>query len=244
MIRYPACFVLILMLLLTNGAVAEMPIPRHLELGRVLLTNLAPNDTSYMHKGFVRWKGDFFVSRYEAHTDCSGLINSLLERAESPSIGRLRIAAIREPQAKDYYDLISREDGFKRIDSVSEVLPGDIIAVKYLTGHAPPKDSSTGHIMLVDERPSLRKSDTRPIVDGTKQWEVTIIDSTKSHHGKNDTRYGEDGSKRDGGVGRGIFRLYSNEQEKPMGFSWSIEGSSQFYDASKRPIVIGRPIVK
>jgi hypothetical protein len=171
-------------------------------------------------------------------------MNSLLERAESPSIDGLKRVAIRgRPQAKDYYDLISGEEGFKRIESVAEVLPGDIIAVKYLPGHVMLGSENTGHLMLVDARPVSRKSDTRPIVDGTKQWEVTVIDSSKSPHGKNDTRYGEDGSKRDG-VGRGVFRLYSNAQGKPVGFSWSIEGSSNFYDASKRPIVVGRPIVK
>ena len=245
MIRYSVCFVLVFVLLINGRAVAEeTPTLKHLALGRILLTDLSPQDTSYAHKEWVRWKGDFLTSRNEAHTDCSGLMNSLLERAESPSIDSLKRVAIRgRPQAKDYYDLISGGEGFKRIDSVSEVLPGDIIAVKYLPGHVTLGSENTGHLMLVDARPVSRKSDTRPVVDGTKQWEVTVIDSSKSPHGKNDTRYGKDGSKRDG-VGRGVFRLYSNAQGKPVGFSWSIEDSSNFYDASKRPMVVGRPIVK
>jgi hypothetical protein len=245
--KSPASILLVVLMLLLGGraAAAEDPAaPKHLVLARTLLAELTPKDTSYRHSGWIKWKGDFLALRYEAHTDCSGLINGLLERAGSPSLKHLRSAAFRVPQAKDYYDLISREDGFRRIDSVAEVLPGDIVAVKYLPGHAPSSwDAGTGHVMLVDARPLPRKKDTRPLVDGTRQWEVTIIDSSKSPHGRDDTRQMEDGSRRDG-VGRGIFRLYSDEQGKPVGYSWSIAGSSNFYDASARPLAIGRPRIE
>jgi hypothetical protein len=215
----------------------DIPVPKHLDLGRTLVAALSPENTGYQHKGRVVWKGDFLASQYKAHTDCSGLITSLLERAESPSFIRLKmVARDARPRVEDYYSLISRQDSFKRINVLTEVLPGDIIAVKY-----PPGEKDTGHVMLVDARPALRKKDTKPVVEGTKQWEVTIIDSSKSPHGKSDTRQNEDGSKRSG-VGRGIFRLYSNEHDEPVGHSWSIASSSVFQDSTTRPIVIGRPI--
>lgn len=220
----------------------EAPVPKHLQLGRLLLAELAPENNSYEHKDWVRWKGDFGVSRYEAHTDCSGLINGLLERAQSPVLKRLKGEAKRgRPRAENYYDLIARQDGFTRIASLTEVLPGDIIAVKYLPGHRPTLDPSTGHVMLVDAKPLPRKKATKPIVEGTKQWEVTVIDSSQGPHGKGDTRQREDGSKRDG-TGRGVLRLYADEQDRLLGYSFSTVAASKFYDSSSRPVVIGRPI--
>jgi len=216
--------------------------PRHLELARTLLSNVSSGDTSYTHRGRIKWEGDPLVLRYEAHTDCSGLINDILNRAQSPSIDRLNAMGT-HPKAKDYYNLISRQDGFTRIDSLSEVLPGDIIAVKYLPGHAPPNDIGTGHVMLVDESPVPRDADTQPLVAGTRQWEVTVIDSSKSPHGKHDSRQKGEGSKRNG-LGRGIVRLYANEHKQLMGYSWSTARFSSFYDASTRPVIIGRPILK
>jgi len=214
-----------------------IPVPKHLDLGRTLVAALSPENTSYQHKGWVVWKGDLLASQYKAHTDCSGLISSLLERAESPSFIRLKMVARHgRPRVEDYHSLIFRQDGFKRINVLTEVLPGDIITVKY-----PPGGEDTGHMMLVDEKPVLRKKDTKPMVEGTNQWEVTIIDSSKSPHGKSDTRQNEDGSKR-GGVGRGIFRLYSNEHDEPVGYSWSTASSSDFHASTTRPIVIGRPV--
>jgi hypothetical protein len=241
-IRFARTLSVIVILLAAVALADDVSLPKHLELARTLVSSLAPGDTSYRHKGWVSWKGDFLVSHNEAHTDCSGLITSLLERAESPSTNRLLSASFGlPPKARDYYDLIYRQDGFKRIDFLSEVKPGDIIAVKYLPGHFPPVDPGSGHVMLVDTRPILRETDTRPIVAGTRQWEVAIIDSSKSPHGKTDTRYQEDGSKRDG-VGRGIVRLYSGEKDRLVGFSRSTAGSSNYYDNSTRPIVVGRPI--
>lgn len=233
---------LVFALFFTNAVMAsadDIPVPKHLDLGRSLVAALSPENTSYRHQGWVVWKGDFLASQYKAHTDCSGLINSLLERAESPSFIRLKMVARHgRPRVDDYYSLISHQDGFKRINALTEVLPGDIIAVKY-----PPGEEDTGHIMLVDTKPVLRKKDTKPMVEGTKQWEVTIIDSSKSPHGKSDTRQNEDGSKRDG-VGRGIVRLYSNEHDEPVGYSWSTASSSHVHVSTTRPIVIGRPITR
>jgi hypothetical protein len=215
----------------------DVPVPKHLELGRTLVANVSSENTSYKHSGLVHWKGDFLVSQYQAHVDCSGLINSLLERAESPTIGNLkRVARRGRPRAEDYYTFIFEQTGFKRIDSLTEVLPGDIIAVKYFE-----RRDNTGHVMLVDAKPVLRKKNTKPIIDGTKQWEVIIIDSTEGNHGKGDTRVKPDGSKYDG-VGRGTIRLYTNEQDQVVAYTASIAASSKIREAPKAPIAIGRPI--
>ncbi|SRR5216684_2141781 len=216
----------------------DIPVPKHLELGRTLVANVSSETTSYKHDGLVRWKGDFLVSHYQAHTDCSGLINSLLERAESPTIdGLTRVTRRGRPRAEDYYTFISDQNGFKRIDALTEVLPGDIIAIKYFERH-----DSTGHVMLVDAKPVLRTKDTKPIVEGTRQWEVLIIDSTEIAHGKGDTRVKPDGTKYDG-VGRGTIRLYTNEHDQVVGYSPSTS-SPRLRESAKAPIAIGRPITK
>jgi hypothetical protein len=187
----------------------------------------------------VRWKGDLFTPEYTAHTDCSGFINSLLERAGDPVIRRLSLVARKgRPRSQDYFRLIDAEDGFRRIQNLADVLPGDIIAVKYLLVA---EGADTGHVMLVDTVPVRRKKDTDPIIDGTRQWEVAVIDSTRTAHGKTDTRVDKDGSKRDG-VGRGVFRLYSDETGKPVGFSWSTLKSSRYFDGISKPFAIGRPV--
>ena len=237
-IRIPLVFTLLFAGAATVPA-DDVPVPKHLELGRTLVANVSSETTSYKHDGLVRWKGDFLVSHYQAHTDCSGLLNSLLERAESPTINSLkRVTRRGRPRAEDYYTFISEQNGFKRINSLTEVLPGDIIALKYLERH-----DSTGHVMLVDAKPVLRKKDTKPIIEGTRQWEMVIIDSTEGNHGKGDTRVKPDGTKYEG-VGRGTIRLYTNEQDQVVGYTASTAASSKIRQAPKAPIAIGRPIPK
>jgi hypothetical protein len=221
----------------------DAQVPKHLALGRTLISSLAPENTSYRHQGYVRWKGDLFTPDYEAHTDCSGLINSLLTRADCSTMHHLMLATARgrHPKAEDYFNLILKQDGFRKIDAVADVLPGDIIAVKYHVGARGQCSSceNSGHVMMVDDVPTLRKKDTTPIVSGTKQWEVLIIDSTMGSHGMNDTRYRKNGSKI-GGVGSGILRLYSDADGKIIGYSWSTLEKTIYHSSTSRPLVVGR----
>ena len=131
--------------------------------------------------------------------------------------------------------MISRQKGFTRIDKLADVLPGDIIAMK-----SPPRDpGGTGHVMLVDARPAQRETDTAPLIEGTRQWEVEVIDSSKSPHGRSDTRHNEDGGKRTG-LGRGTFRLYADSSGTLVGYAWSVERASKFFGPRDKPIAIDR----
>ena len=204
------------------------------------MAHLSPENTSYRYQGWVRWKGDLLTSEYEAHTDCSGFISSLLERADCSMDHRLTLASSRgkHPKAEDYFNLILKQDGFKRIDVMAEILPGDIIAVKYNVGNPAQRASDSGHVMLIDAIPVPRQN-TKPVISGTKQWELSVIDSSKGVHGKTDTRYRANRSKQNG-VGRGVLRLYSSEDGKVIGYSWSTLKNSVYYDNSSHPLVIGR----
>src|SRR5262245_41830608 len=55
---------------------------KHLADARLLVEQLRSGDTSYRHAPrVVRWKGEDGAKKYEAHTDCSGFINALLEHS-------------------------------------------------------------------------------------------------------------------------------------------------------------------
>ena len=139
----------------------------------------------------------------------------------------------RRPLAIDYHDAIVKQRGFKLVQRLSAVRPGDVIAIKY-----PPDAENSGHIMLVAETPRSIPG-TRPEISGTEQWEVTVIDSSRSSHGKTDTRRRDDGSF-GSGVGEGVFRIYTNRDGTVAGYTWSTFANSDYYDQNTRHLVIER----
>ena len=207
----------------------------HLDWASLMVREVRPENTSYQHKqGHVSWKGIDGATQYESHTDCSGFLNALFERAYGFDkqyyqrwLGKGR------PYAITYHDAIASQHGFTRVDRVGDVRPGDIIAIQYPDG-----SENTGHIMLVAERPAPRPP-SKPVITGTEQWEITIIDSSNSGHGKTDTRRKDDGTF-SSGVGEGVFRLYTGRDGRIAGYTWSTLGASDFYDQDTRNLVIGR----
>lgn len=214
----------------------QLQVPKHLQEAENLLKSLQPESTSYRHKDTsVKWKSQKGVESSESHTDCSGFINALIQhsypRHNAESFKKW--FGTRRPVANTYYETIMAQNGFTRITTISDIQCGDIIAIKY-----PPGNANTGHIMLISGPPRMR-APSAPIVDGTHQWEVPIIDSSMSGHGKTDTRRNSDGTYRTG-LGRGVFRLYGQTSRAVAGYSWSVLKSSEFQDGKTRPIAIGR----
>jgi hypothetical protein len=208
----------------------------HLDLARVLVRELRPENTSYQHKqGYIKWKGEDGAEAYESRVDCSGLLNSLLERAYGLTpddfekwLGKHR------PLAKEYFDAITTQKNFRLITTVGSVRPGDVIAIRYPPG----TNDNTGHIMIIAGVPTARKA-SKPEVDGTEQFEVSVIDSSESGHGRTDTRRKQDGTFGDG-VGQGVFRLYASPNGEIVGYTWSTFANSDYYDQNTRQLVIGR----
>ena len=235
-------FIAVAFSLVSCSASAEEDVPKHLQAARDLLTTLSPEYNIYTnYPRWVRWKGDILTPHAEAHTDCTGFVGSVLERAgcsirRSPLISNARNTL---PTIDDYFDSISHQKGFKRIDIITDILPGDIIVVKYNIGNSGVRKTYPGHVMLADAVPVSRVKDTKPIIEGTKQWEITILDSTIGYHGTTDTRYRTTGTMQSG-VGRGVLRLYTGEGGKVIGYSNSIHQKSVYYDNSNQPLVIGR----
>jgi hypothetical protein len=111
--------------------------------------------------------------------------------------------------------------------------PGDILAIKY-----PPGSQDTGHVMIVAAPPAARNA-TAPLVANTKQWDVPVIDCSKSGHGKTDSRHKADTTFRSG-VGRGSLRIYTNHAGEIVGYSWSALKVSDFYGQEERQLLVGR----
>jgi len=224
-----------LCILISKGA-AQQNKQTHLELARILVRELRPEDTSYQHKqGYIIWKGENGSEGYQSHVDCSGLLNVLFERAYGITPNDFeKWLGKRRPLASEYFNAISQQQNFRAITAIGNVRPGDIIAIRYPPG----TNDNTGHIMIVNEVPSRRKS-SKPEIDGTEQWEVSVIDSSESGHGKTDTRCKPDGSFGDG-VGQGVLRIYTDSGNQIVGYTWSTFAVSDYYDQNTRQLVIGR----
>lgn len=204
----------------------------HVASAERLVDQLDLANTNYEHgQGSVTWSGTV-----ASHTDCSGFIDHLLMHDDGLAADDFkRWFGSKRPTAERYHDAVVEGRGFTRLGSVTELRPGDLIAIKYLTRH-----DNTGHIMLVIEAPQ-RMNPTPPYIDGTLQWSVAVIDSSESGHGNTDTRHkrGDGGHDHDG-LGRGVFRLYANAQGQVTGFAWSTLKASKFVAPEDEHLVLGR----
>lgn len=216
-----------------GSARPEAAEPKHLRDARVLLQSLNPDATSYRHKnGEVRWPGDNGAA--VCHTDCSGFLDALLKHSYGYDRKRFETwMGSGHPTAARYHDAIAGERGFLRIAHLADVRPGDIVAVKYPAG-----SSNTGHLMLIAAPPRRMKSG-QPLMDGTEQWEVSVIDSSHTGHGATDSRHLPNGKFRDG-LGRGILRIYTTPSGAVAGHAWSTSAKSEYIDQGTRHLEIGR----
>jgi hypothetical protein len=119
------------------------------------------------------------------------------------------------PDAAQYHDAIAAQHGFQWVPTIGQVAPGDFIAIVYY----PEYQSPSGHVMLVQDYPQAHAS--KPLINGTFQWTIPVIDSTSSYHGTTDTRYGHHG-----GIGEGIFRIYTDANGLVVGYTWSLLSTS------------------
>ncbi len=205
---------------------------RHLAIAESLVAHLSLENTGYNHgEGHVS-----FTAPFESHTDCSGFIDALLTESYGVDKDTFREwFGSGRPTAKRYHDAIEAEKGFKRIDRVQDIRPGDLLAVKYLK-----RTDNTGHVMLAVSR-AKQMAAKEPNVPGTLQWEITIIDSSESGHGPSDTRHHQGpGGKDHDGLGEGVLRIYSDAGGTIAGFAWSTLKASKLKDPSDEHLLVGR----
>jgi NlpC/P60 family len=222
--------------LLTLASVGALPAAAatdpHVVSAERLVDQLDLANTNYEHgQGSVTWNGTV-----ASHTDCSGFIDHLLMHDDGLAADDFkRWFGSKRPTAERYHDAIVEGHGFTRLGSVDELRAGDLIAIKYLTRH-----DNTGHIMLVIDAPR-RTNPAPPYIDGTTQWSVAVIDSSESGHGTTDTRHGRgEGGHDHDGLGRGVFRLYTDAHGRVSGFAWSTMKASRFIAPDDEHLVLGR----
>ena len=223
---------------LARQAAADQPAPPHVREAARLVRSVSAATSNYQHGvGPVVWPGEESGRPAACHTDCSGFLNALLKHSYgltdeqlSPELNAKR------PLAKHYFTAIEQHHGFQAIELLTQARPGDIIAVRY--NESKPGEN-TGHVMLMAGPPRQRAA-SEPVVAGTIQWEVPVIDESESGHGLHDTRHLAEGGFRDG-LGAGVLRIYTDPTGRIAGHSWSVTRKSKFRSQEQRPLVIGRP---
>lgn len=177
--------------------------------------------TKYTHPTRV----DEAAGGYEL--DCSGLACYVLKRVLPDHYRNVTIPKGQSrATAMNFHDYFAKapttvrgRDGWRRIERIADARPGDILAWRA----AVPKPGSTGHVVIIDGRPTLTR-------DG--QVCVPVVDSTSTGHG-NDTR-----AKGQTGIGRGLMWFAVDAQGRPTGYRWSHAGGK----LQSRSIAIGRPV--
>lgn len=209
--------------------------PAFLGWAEELVDHVAPANNLYDTGPFyVSWAGVNGAIQYENRTLCSNFLTALLMHAYGLTSTDIRDwTGSTSPNAALYHDLILAEDGFTRIDALADIEPGDVIAIRYESG-----TTTSGHISMAEAAPVLRAA-TKPLVAGTQQYEVHIIDSTRKGHGAGDSRLQADGTW-DEGAGRGVMRFYADASGAIVGHTWSLSPHSTYHDVSFRSVAVGR----
>ena len=249
----PACCTAALLLLAGAAvAAAEAPeVPRHLALARELVQNVQPEDNQYVLGGeTITFPGDAGSSRYAMKADCSGFALALFARSGYGIRTQMRFLVDtprrRRPRAEDFVLSIEEQRGFKRILFVADVRPGDIYAHAMLSKQDQAETGTTGHVMIVDTAPR-KIAPQPPLVAGTEQYALDVIDSNEEMLGSDDTRVAH-GSKP--GLGRGTIRMYADADGRLVGWARTFR-KAIFYsydprfksDSRKaRKAAVGRPV--
>jgi hypothetical protein len=190
----------------------------HLTLARELQANVPTNQNSYRHTEHISMPSDSPAQDYTMFADCSGLAIALLDRAASPARSLMTIPDKRKrPLAEDFVQSIQSSSGFQKISTIDNIKPGDIVAWEFTHDIDKKIAQTTGHVMLIDTQP-VKVENRAPFVPGTSQYEIYVIDSSRTHHDPQDTRVQADGSKIQG-LGRGKLRLYSTQSGEIVGFA-------------------------
>jgi hypothetical protein len=232
----------------TGSAAGGAPTPKHLAWAERLVATVTPAANEYGDPAQITWKTKNGLDHSTNTSKCASLLTRMMATAYGEQfIGWL---GCKSPNAATYHDAIEEEDGFVRVESIHDVMPGDIIAIRYfdagcvnVTCGSFTGCQTSGHVAIVAARPAGRVA-TSPVVAGTTQFAVEVIDSSRDIHGVGDTRHEADllGAD-DEGVGRGTMRLYIDTTDPAhpiLGYTWSTWSGSVFHTSETRDLVIGR----
>ncbi|WP_437568864.1 hypothetical protein [Sorangium sp. So ce542] len=210
--------------------------PSHFYWADTLVAHIAPENNEYgSGTSYVSWAGVEGATEYRSRSLCASFVTHVIKRAYG--LSTYDIAAwfgSTSPNAILYHDRIVAEDGFDEILTVDQIQAGDIIAIEY-----PPGTTASGHVAIAASA-AVPRSGIYPLIAGTTQYVLTVLDASTTGHGMTDTRRQSDGSWHPG-VGRGDMRLYaSNSTGAIVGYTWSPQAGSTYYSKQMRDIAIGR----
>lgn len=199
-------------------------IPKHLALARELVATVKPENNRYnlVNPTGVHWKGDIFRSENSVDTMCTGLVQAVMEKANSQSIEEVKSKTSWKHilRVENFVEAMKKGQGLRRIETVNDVQPGDIFILRCQDDHSCDLGgySVQGHVAVVDAKLS-KQVVKRPSVAGTVQWKLTVIDSNTGAIDPGDTRRTPVGSPKISGVGRGAYLIYTDESGIPVGYS-------------------------
>jgi hypothetical protein len=227
--------------------------PRHLTLARELVAHIAPENNHYVLGGqLISFPSDAASGNYAMRADCSGFLLALFDRAGYSTRAHMLFLkdsqSRKRPRAEDFVLSIERQAGFKRIRMIDDVRPGDLLAHAMLNVKDQMQTGTTGHVMLINSRPKLITA-RKPMVAGTRQFEISIIDSNEEHLGDDDTRLANPANKITG-LGSGTIRMYVDAKGELVGWARTFAKSTRFFsysprfpsDTKLRKAAMGRPL--
>lgn len=214
-----------------SAAVLLGSTPQHSTEANQLVTDLLANPANvnmYDGDGTLADRIDWTGSPRQAISVCGSFITMLMKHTYGFTDAQYKAKTTSSsPNAAKYYDAIAASSGFAKLQGIDQTVQGDLIAIKYPAGL-----QSSGHMMLVEAVSSFQArvlsnqtflaNNAEPAIVG--YFDVTVIDSSASFHGKSDSRY-----TKPGGIGRnGIFRVYVDSAYQIVGYTWSNEKSSAY----------------
>lgn len=233
-------------------------VPKHLAIARELVEHTRPEHNLYkLGSQFIRFPGDD-GGRQQVHqvrADCSGFLLAIFQRAGY--VTRAQMAYLpdgrqrrKRPAAEDFVHSIESEQGFRRIRDARDIRPGDLLAHAMLDPADKRQAGTTGHVFLLDSAPKAI-APRNPVVAGTTQFEVVVIDSNEEHVGADDTRLADPANKVKG-LGRGTIRLYLDADGVLVGWARTFPGVKRFFsydprfpsDTRRRKAAVGRPVTE
>jgi hypothetical protein len=196
---------------------------------------LPENNEYNSNPNYIKWPGVNGATAYANRTQCGSFVTRVLKQAYAWNDTYFKNwFGSTSPTAAVYHDAILAGNGFTAFDTVQDIAPGDIIAIKYPAGL-----SATGHVMMA-RGAAFERTASAPLVAGTRQYAVEIIDSSQTGHGPDDTRLMADNSW-DSGAGIGTLRIYADEYSGEIaGYTWSTYSTSVYYDQNTRHLTVGR----
>jgi hypothetical protein len=220
---------------------AAQDVPKHLQIARTLASNTKAANNDYTNtKPFTLMPGDAkFAGDWVVDSDCSAFVADMLDRAYPDLLSGLTTRKFRTRYSIfDLLGSIEREEIFKQVKTVGELLPGDVVMWIH-----PKKDGAgeTGHVVFVDSVPK-KISGRKPFKFTLDQYEIKVVDVSQEAKSEDDPRFVSDKGERAAnlakgkqrgnaasssrrGIGTGSIRLYVDKAGSLQGVAFNTPGA-------------------